>query len=71
MIDYDKYKRELMKLHDLANVEHAHWINSKNRTNSAVILSFQCDMPSHGYLEELDLNQDFVGVQDRGYCRNL
>ena len=25
----------------------------------------------HGYLEELDVNQDFVGVQDRGYCRNL
>ena len=25
----------------------------------------------HGYLEELDVNHDFVGVQHRGCCTNL
>ena len=47
MLESESYKESLKKHHDLASVEHATWIKSRNNTTQALILGFQRELPNY------------------------
>ena len=49
LLDFNNYRESLINHHQLASVEHAHWIKLKDKRTQGLIVGFQRDMPN--YLE--------------------
>ena len=47
MMDFDGYKKDLIKDHNLSNVEHATWIKTKNSHTVALLVSFKAELPKY------------------------
>ena len=47
LLDFESYKKSLIEQQKLVTLEHAHWMNLKDKRTQALIVGFQGDLPSY------------------------